>query len=177
MFTEYSLFWLIPIVLLSAAAAYMLYFYKPKNDFTTTWRYVLALLRFLGIFFILFLLLSPIISYKKVSTQKPLIVIAQDNSQSLVMTKRTAFYRNDYQKELQDLIHELKDDYDVRLVSFGSKATQVQTDDVNFLFNDYATDISSTLLQIKDTYADNNLSAVILATDGIANKGQSPLNQ
>jgi len=177
MFTEYSLFWIIPIILLAAAASYMLYFYKPKNDFTSPQRYVLASLRFFGLFLILFLLLSPIISYKKVSTQKPLIVIAQDNSQSLVMTKRTAFYRNDYQKALQELIDDLKDDYDVRLVSFGSKAKEVQTNDVHFLFNDYATDISSTLLQIKDSYADNNLAAVILATDGIANKGQSPLNQ
>src|SRR5574344_2466196 len=141
MFTEYSLLWLFPIVLLSAAASYFLYFYKPKADFTKKERYILSSLRFLGIFLIFFLLLSPIISYNRVTKEKPLVVIAQDNSQSLVLTKYASFYRNDYQKQLNALISKLQENYDVKLVSFGSNSKEIETENAHFLFNDYATNI------------------------------------
>lgn len=77
MFTEYSLYWIIPIVLLSAAVTYFAYFFKRKDEYKTWQRNTLACLRFVSLLMILFLLLSPVVKITKHVTEKPIIVIAQ----------------------------------------------------------------------------------------------------
>lgn len=179
MFTEYSPYWLVVIVLLAAGITYFAYFFRKRNDFQPWQRNVLSALRFVSLLMIMFLLLSPIVKITKHITEKPIIVIAQDDSESLVAVSDSAYYRTDYQKALLSLADELKKDFDVRIVGFGSKIkTFEQSDEKHeFAFDQSETDIASCISYIEQEYFNSNLSAIILASDGINNHGNNPLNE
>ena len=171
MFTEYSLWWIIPIIVFSSAIAWFVYFFA-KNSFSKKQTIVLLTLRLLGIFLLLFLLLNPIIRKKTNVTEKPIIVIAQDNSSSITKTKDSSFYKNEYIKSLLNLSESLNKDFNTKIYSFGSQ-TNVTS---KFDFNDYQTDIAQALNDIQNEYFNQNLAAIVLASDGINNYGNNPLN-
>lgn len=171
MFTEYSLWWLIPFIIISSAIAWFVYFYT-KNSFSKKQRIILFALRLIGVLMLLVLLLNPIIKKTTNVTEKPIIVIAQDNSASIIKTKDSLFYRNDYIKSLTSLSESLNKNFKVKLYSFGSEGKETTT----FDFKDYQTDIAQILSDIQNEYFNQNLSAIVLASDGINNYGNNPLN-
>ncbi len=171
MFTEYSLWWLIPIIVAPILIAWFVYFY-PKQTFNKKQKTLLFCLRATGIFLLLFLLLSPIVRKKTNIREKPIIVIAQDNSASIIKTKDSLFFRNDYINSLTSLSKSLEKKFKVKLYSFGSQTKETSS----FDFKDYHTDIADFLTQIQDEYFNQNLSAIVIASDGINNFGKNPLN-
>lgn len=179
MFTEYSPYWLVVIVLLAAGITYFAYFFRKRNEFQSWQRNVLSALRFVSLLMIMFLLLSPIVKITKHITEKPIIVIAQDDSESLVAVSDSSYYRTDYQKALLSLADELKKDFDVKMIGFGSKIkTFEQSDEKHeFAFDQSETDIASCISYVEQEYFNSNLSAIILASDGINNHGNNPLNE
>lgn len=156
----------------AAAISFFLY-YKDKayKDLKKRKKWIMAILRFFFVFIILLLLLSPVIKTKGVIIQKPLIVIAQDNSQSITLNKDSIFYKNEYESELNSLINKLEGDYDVRYIKFSENTGS----DTVLNFSGKMTDISSVFPEIISRYAGMNLGAVIIATDGIYNKGLNPV--
>lgn len=171
MFTEYSLWWVIPIIIIASAFAWFVYFYT-KNSFSKKQTIILFALRLIGILMLLFLLLNPIIKKTTNITEKPVIIIAQDNSASIIKTKDSLFYKNDYIKSLNSLSESLNKNFKVKLYSFGSEVNE----NPSFDFKDYQTDIAQVLNEIQDEYFNQNLSAIVLASDGINNYGNNPLN-
>ena len=151
--------------------SFALYF-KKKNNFPFTWQFVLVILtRFFTGAILVFLLLSPILKYLQKKEDKPTIAFIQDNSASI----KNAFKKIDsvaYQKNVRDLIAELQKDYNVKTFSLGNQLK----DSLHFEYNENGSDISSPLETIMTTLENENLGAVILASDGIYNKGMSPLN-
>ncbi len=177
MFTEYSLWWLMPIILISLTGSTILYFYTKKKTYTKRQSIILFSLRSLAFFLTFFLFIAPTIKHKKDIVQKPIVVIAQDNSSSLLMTKDSNFYKGEYLKKIENLAKALDEDYEVKFIKFGSGAKEINNDDIKKInYKDYATDISDALLRIQDKYSNLNLSSIILCTDGIINKGNNPLN-
>ncbi len=178
MFTEYSPLWLLPIVCAAGAIAYFAYFFRRKDSYLTWQRNTLAVFRFLSVLLVLFLLVSPVVRMTKNIEQKPIVVIAQDDSSSIMLTKDSAYYRNKYMKDLSDLTQRLSDKYDVRFYAFGAKSRELDTDKAveQLSFKESRTDISKTLEQIAGDYFSQNLSAVVIVSDGINNSGGNPLN-
>jgi hypothetical protein len=118
-----------------------------------------------------FLLLSPVLKYLQNKEEKPMIAFIQDNSAS----EKVGFKKTDsiaYRKDVLNLIDELKKDYNVKEFSFGNQLS----DSLKFKFNEQSTDISSALELVMTTLESNNLGGIILASDGIYNKGASPLS-
>jgi len=76
-----------------------------------------------------------------------------------------------YAERLRSVEDELKADYDVKMISFGSSARE----GLDTAFSDKVTNISNGIQQIKDQYGGANLGAVVLATDGVFNEGSNPL--
>lgn len=134
----------------------------------------MAAFRFLTVGVLSFLLLSPLIKTVKRTVEKPVIVIAQDNSESLVAGKDSAFYRKQYKNNLERLINNLSDKYDVRTFSFADKIIELQGLD-SIDFKDKKTNISALFADIDTRYSNRNLGAVIVATDGLYNSGSSPV--
>jgi hypothetical protein len=134
----------------------------------------MAAFRFLSVSILAFLLLSPLIKSVTREVEKPVIIVAQDNSQSLILGKDSAFYKNDYKTKLKKLIDELGDKYEVRSYSFGDKVKELgNPDSVNF--NEKQTDISSLFGEIETRFSNRNVGAIILATDGLYNRGSNPV--
>lgn len=177
MFTEYSPFWLIPIVVFAAGVAFWGYFVAGRATFSPRQRNLLAALRFLSLLLVLFLLLSPVVRFTSHHSEKPLVVVAQDVSSSIVSVKDSSYYKTDYQTKLRNFIDQASEDYDVKVLTFSSESAErnLQNDNKDFVFSGTQTDIAECLQYVGDEYSDRNLCAVVLASDGIANKGGNPL--
>ncbi|MBP7273372.1 MAG: hypothetical protein KA974_06000 [Saprospiraceae bacterium] len=166
---QYPAWYVLLCIALGLIGAGILY-YK-QNDFKEqhAWfRRVLAALRFLSFTLISLFLLSPLIKSVKTETKKPVVVIAQDVSESVLTSiKDTAAYK----KELTNLREELSEDYDVTEYSFGASVRE----GIRLKSQDKESNIAEMLQYIYDIYSNQNLGAVVLATDGIYNKGSNPL--
>ncbi|HPI31646.1 MAG TPA: hypothetical protein PLS26_14090, partial [Bacteroidales bacterium] len=169
--TEYSLWLAIPCLLLGIAYAMLLYFRGQKYDFKKSTLRTLFVLRTLAVFLIAFLLLSPLVMTRSRTTEKPLIIIAQDNSQSPVFCKDSANIRTRYSDELRQLSSNLSEEYDVKTFTFGEKVTEGTA----YTYDEKQTDFSLLFDEIQARYANRNTGAVILASDGLYNKGSNPL--
>ncbi|MFA7081758.1 MAG: hypothetical protein WC135_04020 [Bacteroidales bacterium] len=177
MFIEYSLWFLIPLVITAVLGSFILYFYPKRRFFSKTQTIFLSSLRFLALLFALLLIVSPTIKHKKTIIKKPLIVLAQDNSSSILMTKDSNFYKNQYLKKLEALRESLGKQFEVKTVLFGNEVKEINNDDTKSIkWDDYATDITNVFDKIEEKYINLNLSGIVLISDGIVNQGKNPLN-
>jgi hypothetical protein len=133
--------------------------------------YGLAALRFASVSIIALLLLDIFIKRLVNEIEKPVIIIAQDNSSSIIAGKDSADIKTNYTKALNSLISAVKDKYDVRSYQFDSDGKQSES----FDFKGKETDISKLFSDLENNYANKNIGAIVLATDGIYNKGTNPL--
>ena len=168
---EFSL-WFIPLCLvLAAGISWFLYFKNPLNIENKWIKWSLNVLRFLSVFMLLFLLLGILIKSTNKQVKKPIIVIAADNSESIVTNKFGAEYKANLQNKINQLVNNLKDDYEVKTIAFGNEIKP----DSALTFKQKQSNLESVLNEIENNYSNQNLGAVIMATDGIYTKGNSPL--
>lgn len=172
---EYPAWFLLFCVLAGFLYAFVLYRKDKRFDELSVWLIrSMATFRFLAVTLLSFLLLSPLLKNVSREVEKPVIILAQDNSESLIAGKDSAFYRKEYKQKLQKLIDELGDKYEVRTYSFADKIREMRnTDSLNF--SDKQTDISSLFEEIETRYSNRNVGAIILASDGLYNKGSNPV--
>ena len=128
-------------------------------------------LRFLSVTLISFLLLSPLLKISKKTVEEPIVILAQDNSSSVLLNKDSAFYRKEYPKLFDQLESELGNSFEVKTYNFGDKLIEP----ARVSFADKQTDISGFLDEVIARYSGRNVGALIMATDGIYNKGNNPL--
>jgi len=173
--TEYPL-WLILFCIVAGFIYSGILYYRDKklNEFSVWIVRIMAVFRFSVVTILSFLLLSPLLKTVNREVEKPVIIVAQDNSESLVVGKDSAFIKKDYKQNLQKLIDELNNKYDVRLYSFADKVKELNATD-SLTFNEKQTDISSMFDEIETRYSNRNIGAVILASDGLYNKGSNPV--
>lgn len=134
---------------------------------------LLGFLRFVVVSLLAFFLLRPLIKNTSTDIQKPIIVVAQDNSQSLVVGKDSLYYRQQYPGMLQSLISAFGDNYDVRTYNFGSQLSE-GTDSLKF--DEKITDYSTLFDEVYNKYSGSNIGALIVATDGLYNRGSNPVH-
>jgi hypothetical protein len=157
---------------LGAGYALLLY-YKDKRteEISSIIRKSLFSLRFLAVTFLSFLLLGPLLKSISREIEKPVIIFALDNSESLVIGKDSAFYRSTYIEKLKEVTAALADKYEVKTYSFGSFVSETPS----FSYTDKQTDVSELLDEIHNRYSHRNVGALILASDGLYNRGMNPL--
>src|SRR5690606_7523797 len=113
-------YWFILLCLLSGVIyAGALYFRDRFNrTYGTPLATLLGVLRFMCVSLLAFFLLKPLIKTINRTVEKPVIVIAQDNSESLVVGKDSLFYKGEYLSQLNELTKQFGEDYDVRTYNF-----------------------------------------------------------
>ena len=165
-------FWLIfPCILIAGLITFFLYYRNRRFDFGSKTTLILAILRFFVLFFIAFFLLSPLIKTISKTTEKPIIVFAQDNSHSIILGKDSAFYKAEYLENTARLIGDLEKDFVVKPLIFSSLVEEgIRTD-----YLGKGTDYSVLFQEIENRFSNRNIGAVILATDGIYNAGSNPV--
>lgn len=170
--TEYPLWFVIFCMALGAVYAGVLYFRNRKLDeMPRTLLPVLAFFRFAAVSLLAFFLLNPLLESLTREVEKPIVVIAQDRSQSLVGGADSAFYTGALAEQLQQLETTLGSEYEVATFNVGESVVP----GYDFSYSGRQTDLSQVFEEIATRYSNRNLGAVVLASDGIYNKGISPL--
>lgn len=165
--------WFSPLcLLLGGLYAFLLYWKDSRFDASNPLtRRLLAAIRFSLVSFLAFLLLGPLIKTLLREVEKPVIVIAQDNSESVLIGKDSAYYRTVYKENMAGLIDGLGKKFEVKTYSFGDGLES----GISYKFDDKQTDISALFDELYTVYSNRNVGAVILCSDGLYNKGASPL--
>jgi hypothetical protein len=173
--------WLIIFCLMLAGGyAIGLYFRDVKNEFPLYLKVLLGSARFVAIFLISFLLLSPFIRSISKEKEKPVIIIAVDNSQSVLFNADSTSYKSDFLQEVDRLSDKLSGIGEVRQYIFGDKLRQLKLGEHfsgTVKYNDQITDISGLIAELGNSYTNMNVGALILASDGIYNTGANPVYQ
>ena len=159
---EHSGWWVLLIISFSAILSYFLYS-KKNVPWSSTQNWILASIRFLGAVSLLTLLLSPAIRTVTNRVEKPVIAIALDNSQSVTQ-------RGNSEEEITRLIDQITDqlndnDIEVEVTTFN--------DSLNFNFS--TSSLSDLIKSTEDAMEERNFVGTLLITDGIYNRGSSPL--
>lgn len=170
--TDYPLWFIIFCVLLGATYAFALYRKEDKLKEVATWvNRTMAGLRFLLITILAFLLLSPFIKTLFNKVEKPVIIIAQDNSSSILLNKDSTFYKTEYLEKLNNLKSKLEENYEVKAYTFGEELTEGSVID----YTQQITNLSNTFDELTNKFNSKNVGALILASDGIFNQGSNPV--
>ena len=154
-------------LLIAVAAAYLLL--RADRKRAVPYPFLTASLRGLLIFLCLLLLLAPKAKKRTNETLKPLVLLVQDNSQSIpaALSKQQSAYN----QKVKELATKLSASY--RLVCRNLEGP-ASTDSLD-QYTAPATNLSQTLEEAAELYGQQNLSAVIFASDGWYNEGANPL--
>jgi hypothetical protein len=168
--TEYPSGFIFLCLLLGVIYAFLLYFRTKKDDINIWLVLVMTGFRFLSVTLISFLLLSPLVKKQTEVIQKPVIILAQDNSLSIRLSKDSVYYRKEYPVALRDLANNLRKKFEVAELSFGDRVSG----ELKTSFIEKQTDISELFSEVNTRFANRNIGALIIASDGIYNKGSNP---
>ena len=151
-------------------AGYAALLYSAQAPWSRAINYGLATLRFVTVSFLCYLLLAPFLKTSTTHTEAPTVVLAVDNSQSVgLFTPRPALAA--FTAGLPGLAATLRDK-GFRVETRTLTQAEAAPDSLRFTAG--RTDLSRLLTDARETNADRNLAAVVLASDGLVNQGQEP---
>lgn len=170
--TEYSVWWVLPFALVSFLLVIWAYFFKKpyRKDLSLPKLYILAFLRGFSILLLLLLILEPKLKYSSKKIEKPLLIFAQDNSKSLRLSSDSLFYLNEYPSQIGKFLESLDSKFEINKISFGNEVKELS----NFDYSERNTNFSDLFKFLKNNYGNSNNVQVILASDGLYNKGSNP---
>ena len=172
--TEYSL-WLALICILFGAGYSFLLYYKNRNTvYDRRTKQIMYILRGVAVSLIAFLLLSPMLRLTVKQTEKPIILVGIDNTESIISTPDSNFYSTTFKKNYANFVQQLQRNYEVVNYAIGDKA-QLIHEPTALNFNEKTTHLASFFEEINNYYTNRNVGAVVLFTDGIFNEGANPL--
>ena len=168
---QYPAWYVLLCVILGLAYSMGLYF----RDKTFVEQYpnlpkYLSVIRFLAVTILSLLLLEPLLKSIITETKKPVVVLAQDQSESVGASFAEGAL-DTYQNDWNALRENLNEKYEIKEYSFGSEVRE----GVTFEMTDKVSNLSELMTDVNDLYGNQNLGAVVLATDGIYNEGSNPL--
>ena len=158
------------LCLLAGAAYALLLYWLPLRRQQPRLNIWLSLLRFVSVSAIAFLLLAPLFRHQHHEQQKPIILLAQDNSQSVWIKNSNG--TADYNKSIEALLQSLRKDYDVQSFTYGSNLAPSDT----ISGSERSTNMSDAIAQLRQRYDGRNVGAMILTGDGLYNAGQNPVS-
>lgn len=171
--TKYWFIILLALVIATAGIVLLLYFKNKTNkELAKHQLYLLVILRFLSVFTISFLLLSPFVRNLKKITKNPVIITAWDNSSSIISSLDSVKSAAEVVLSRNTLLSELETSYSVVEYSFGESTNRVK--ELNF--DEKKSDYSDLIATAVNNHFNENIGALIIAGDGIYNQGKNPLN-
>ncbi len=168
---QYSGWYLLLCILAGLVYALVLYYRNTSFRQQSKWlNWVLGVVRFLAVTILAVLLMSPLIRSINTESKKPVVVIAQDVSES-VSVAIDSNEVNAYQEQMENLKADLAENYEVHEYAFGDNVRE----GIEYDFNDKISNISDLFGTVYDLFSNQNLGAMIVATDGIYNEGSNPV--
>ena len=164
--------WLIVFCIAAGVlASWVLYRRDTNLTSLATWvKLIMTGLRFLTVTILCFLLLSPLFKSITREVQKPIVAVIIDDSKSLIQSNDSLSFGKDVSDRLALMKSKIGEDVDLRVFSSSDKFEE----GFDGLFNGLESDISSPVDELKSRFSGLNLSAAVLLTDGLYNKGADP---
>lgn len=135
----------------------------------------MALLRFFFLFLISALLLAPLVKTTSRIIEKPLVILALDNSQSMLRGADSASLALEFLSSLDQAAENLGENFDVRTFTVGENATP-RPRFSGEEFSSRESHLSSLFDEVYNRFSNRNVGAIIFATDGLFNKGENPVS-
>lgn len=168
---QYSSWYLLLCILAGLVYAMVLYYRNTSFRQQSKWlNWVLGIVRFLAVTTLAVLLMSPLIRSINTESKKPIVVIAQDVSES-VSVAIDSNEINNYREQMETLKADLAENYEVHEYAFGDNVRE----GIEYDFEDKVSNISDLFGTVYDLFSNQNLGAMIVATDGIYNEGSNPI--
>jgi hypothetical protein len=155
--TESSVFYIILAFITALLLALFQYVYKSKLN--TKLKATLTMLRTVSFFAVLLLLINPKFETNTYYDEKPILVVAVDNSESVSYL--------DQDKNVNNILKSITDNpevnkrFNIETYSFGKSFKPL--DSLNFL--EHQSNISNALKQIGEVYS-NQVAPIVLLSDG-----------
>ena len=167
-FQDFSIFWILFCLAISVGYSYLLY--GSESKFSKKVKLILSITRGVFVFLLALFLFSPLITREQLTYEKPIIIVAQDNSQSILLNNQKAYYEGKYLQDRNDFIEKLSQKFDVKDLSFGKTISE----NIEPNFEERKSDLSLVFNEVINSYRNRNLAAVVMASDGIHNAGPEP---
>lgn len=161
---DQSGWWILLIIIASVGLTWFLYSIR-NPAWSAKQNWVLAVVRFASIFLALSLLLEPFINQTITRTEKPIVALAIDNSQS-VMARASDSVQ--FRSVIQSLTENLQNE-NIEVRTFNlDKADSLR-------FDHPTTNLSSLQQNVANAMEGRNWVGTVLLSDGIFNNGSSPI--
>jgi hypothetical protein len=160
--------WALACLLLGLLYAWLMY--RQPTNLSNKFRYSLFAVRAFAVTIIALLLLAPLVKSVSCKPEKPLVLLLQDNSESIKLFGLNSYNISALPADLEKLKEQLGDNYDVREFNFDHSLNN----GLSSTFNGKQTNISAVLKLLNDRFVNQNIGAMVLATDGLYNQGSDP---
>jgi len=159
-------------LLAGLALSLLLYWRNKKNkEVSRNVLLFMSVLRFLAVTLITLFLLDLFFKQRRNETQNPVLFLAIDNSSSMVAAADSSSIKNNLLPVLSRFTQNLQSKFTVKTLLFGNKTQPGNTP----VFSDKETDLENLIRDLDNNYSGQNNGALVLVSDGIYNKGASPL--
>lgn len=157
--SDYPWYFAVGCVLLGVAYALLLYWVRDlQSALSRRMRVVLGFLRGISASLLALLLLAPMVKIDSRETERPIILIAQDRSESVAVD---ASADSLWRLRMDSLADCLAGRYDVQRYDYGGVTT----------------DMGRVISDLKHQYEHRNVGAMILTGDGLWNTGSNPVSR
>jgi len=169
--------WLL-IVLFAVLFIFVLFIYRKTNPIVSNrMRYLLLALRVIALLGALFIIFEPTLGVSYNKKTKPTLAVLIDNSVSMALTDAEG-KRDSVVASVLDMsvFPQLQEKCHLKYYKFAAMAERISKDEIDSIqyFGD-ATDIRHSLETVQSELIDENLTGMILITDGAYNLGGNPV--
>ncbi|MBK7819015.1 MAG: hypothetical protein IPJ60_16870 [Sphingobacteriaceae bacterium] len=151
----------------------LLLYYKDKKagELPPLIQRILFGTRALCITLICILLTNLFLKHINNRSENPIILVAIDNSTSVVSGKDSATLSKSLKENIHTLNQGLGKRFTIKQLLFGERTRLSDS----ICFKDKETDLSNLLADVANNFSGQNIGALIIASDGIINKGANPI--
>ncbi len=168
--SPYPLWYFFLCILVGVLVAFVLYRKDKKLDEFAQWLVAaLAIFRILSVSIICALLLSPLVKYFSKTVEKPIFIIATDNSSSMRVNTDSL---NTLILSIEQLREKLSEEFEVASFLFDENTRE---QDSTPLFDGKISNYQSLFSALDDRFVNRNVGGLILISDGIYNQGTNPI--
>ncbi len=172
LFSEYSFWWLIPILLISFFTT--IFFYRNVEWLSGAPNWVkktLVSLRFTSLFLILLLLLGILLETISYQEEKPILLTLFDSSASMKNYKDSTSISKDIENLTASINSKFSDKYALNTLTIGEKFGKPK----GKLFTENQSNLQLGFEAIASQYYNRNIGAVVFISDGNYNQGVNPI--
>jgi len=172
--------WLALLFFLISSAIVIFFYYRTNKPLSWRYKYVLIGFRIFSITLLIACLLNPILIIKEEIFKKPNLLFLIDDSQSMsLVDSGEELSRIDIVKKAiidsstKSIVDELNNNFNVQLYQFSTDAVSVK--ELSLKAQGALTDISKALSTAINDWKGQQISGVVLITDGNYNAGEDPI--